>query len=292
VRPTHVIGMKCFLTLLFSAGISFAVEDSAADTTVPWVPVKVYTSRAAAAPATAISAGDTAAKIRTRDTAAVPPQRELSGRDSLLDSILTSLDSAKNGVAGIPKAASTAGVSRRPTGILPHRAMEFSIITIRRIRHHPFIALTAATGFALFLTLWVILKRRRVKNDEKRFMTTTRLSLMDGEVQRACLHIEKRYMDPSMTPASVCGSIVTGQPFLETMFERELGMSVAAYIDQVRTHHARQIVQWNPAAEAAFIAEHTGYSNAAEFVKQFKKVTGNDFYDYRNEKQKSTGGSA
>ena len=123
-------------------------------------------------------------------------------------------------------------------------------------------------------------------------MTTTRLSLMDGEVQRACLHIEKQYMDPSLTPVSVCGSIVTGQPFLETMFERELGMSVAAYIDQVRIHHARQIVQWNPTAEAAFIAEHTGYSNAAEFVQQWSSVTGGDFYAYRTEKQNSSGGSA
>ena len=123
-------------------------------------------------------------------------------------------------------------------------------------------------------------------------MTTTRLSLMDGEVQRACLHIEKKYMDPSLTPASVCGSIVTGQPFLETMFERELGMSIADYIDQVRIHRAQQIVQWNPVAEATFIAEHTGYPDAAEFVKQWNRVSGGDFYAYRSEKQHPSGGSA
>jgi AraC-like DNA-binding protein len=285
VRDTPVIVLKCLLTLLFSTAISFAAEDSVTDTSVPWEPVSVYTARSQVAPVTA-------AMIRTGDTAAVIPSRQLSGRDSLLDSILSSLDSANGGIAETPAVATTPGVPRRLTGILLLRATEVSSAAIRRIRLHPLIAVTSAAGFALLCIFFIILNRYRAKKDEKRFMTTTRLSLMDGEVQRACLHIEKQFMDPSMTPASVCGSIVTGQPFLETMFERELGMSVAAYIDQVRIHHARQIVQWNPAAEAAFIAEHTGYSNAAELVQHFNRVTGGDFYDYRNEKQNSSGGSA
>jgi AraC-like DNA-binding protein len=278
--------------LLYSCSFLFAAGESAVDTSVPWQPVTEAAVRTPAARVKAVSAGDTSATVRTGDTAAVLPPRQLSGRDSLLDSILTILDSPHGSASEAPVVAGVSGGSARFSVMFQRRIRGTASSAKFLIKRHPLIAAASAATFALLLATFFFLSRRRAKKDEKRFMTTTRLSLMDGEVQRACLHIEKQYMDPSMTPASVCGSIVTGQPFLETMFERELGMSIAAYMDQVRIHHALQIVQWNPAAEATFIAEHTGYLDAAEFVREWSRVTRSDFYAYRSEKQKSSGGSA
>jgi AraC-like DNA-binding protein len=287
-----VIALKCLIALLFSRVFLFAAGESVVDTSVPWEPVTEAAARAPAEVVKAVRTGDTMALAKAGDTASVLPSRQVSRRDSLIDSLLTTLDSAQSGASEVPPVAGVSGVQERFSVMLQRRIREVAASGVFRIKRHPRIAVTSAAGFTLLLVLFIFLKKRRAEKDEKRFMTTTRLSLMDGEVQRACLHIEKQYMDPSMTPASVCGSIVTGQPFLETMFERELGMSIAAYMDQVRIHHALQIVQWNPTAEAAFIAEHTGYSDAAGFVRQWSSVTGGDFYAYRTERQKSSGGPA
>ncbi|MBN1129043.1 MAG: helix-turn-helix domain-containing protein, partial [Chitinispirillaceae bacterium] len=148
------------------------------------------------------------------------------------------------------------------------------------VRRNPFTAAPAGIALLLF-GLWVVARRNRSKEKAQRFMTTTRLSLMNGEVQRACLHIENNYMDPSLTPASVCTAIVTGQPFLETMFERELGLDIASYINQVRMHRARQIIRWNITADASFVAAKVGFRETGEFEKQFKKATGSDLETFR-----------
>ena len=116
-------------------------------------------------------------------------------------------------------------------------------------------------------------------------MTTTRLSLMDSEVRRACLHIEKHFTNPALTPAGVCAAIITGEPFLEAVFERELGMSITAYIDQVRIHHVKQIVRENPAVDALTAASQAGFSKETDFEELFRKLTGTEFETFRKEKQ-------
>ncbi|MBN2035160.1 MAG: helix-turn-helix transcriptional regulator [Chitinispirillaceae bacterium] len=156
------------------------------------------------------------------------------------------------------------------------------------IGRNPLFALVMVGVLLAVLVLWIVGARIRAAKDEKRFMTTTRLSLMDGEVQRACLHIEKHFMNPGMTPASVCSAIVTGRPFLETMFEKDLGMSIAGYIDQVRIHHVRQIITWNPAADSPFIAAHAGFPDTSALVNAFKEITGADLESFRAEKQRSS----
>jgi two-component system, response regulator YesN len=112
-----------------------------------------------------------------------------------------------------------------------------------------------------------------------------RLSLMDSEVQRACLHIEKKFNDPLLSPQSVCAAIITGEPFLETLFEKELGMSISAYINHVRIHRAKLLLTATPETGSQEMAAQVGFSESSEFETQFKLVEGGDFAAYCREKR-------
>ena len=116
-------------------------------------------------------------------------------------------------------------------------------------------------------------------------MTTMRLSLMDPEVRRACLHIEKSYTDPQLTPAAICAAIVTGEPFLNALFDRELGMSIAGYIDQVRLHHAKLIAARDPTIPPDSIAPLVGFPDGTALEAKFEALTGSSFTGYCPEKR-------
>ena len=212
-----------------------------------------------------------------------------SHRDSTLRSLLATLskEDSLNAISrhetapddGIPAAHGvTTGSGKGMLKIL----RQLTIIS----RQRPW--LPKAAGVAgLLIILWFIMARIAGKKAEKRFMTTTRLSLMDSEVRRACLHIEKHFAEPGLTPETLCAALITGEPFLEAIFQRELGMSIAGYIGQVRIHHAKQIVAKNPALDGLSVASQTGFSDAGSFAVMFKKMTGTEFENFREEKQVS-----
>lgn len=137
--------------------------------------------------------------------------------------------------------------------------------------------LPAALLSSALLGVFWIWSLVRKKPSAQRFVTTTRLSLMDGEVQRACLFIEKHFHDQNLTPAAVCEKLTTGQAFLETMFERELGVSLADYIGRVRINHAVQVRKWSQAADAPSVALQCGFADEEQFKELYKKLTGADF---------------
>lgn len=115
-----------------------------------------------------------------------------------------------------------------------------------------------------------------------RFLTTTRLSVMDKEVQRACRHIELHYNDPELNAKSVCEAIITGEAFLEAIMQRDLGVSVSEFITHVRINRARGILQENAETSKETIASQTGFPNVQEFEDAFRKVTGHGFEAFLN----------
>jgi len=260
---------------IFVAGIAPAC---AADT-LP-APDSGTDSRAAAIAARADSIAPTSSAA-VRDSAAAvtrpsPVRRRTdtaSRRDSLLQNVLRS-------IAQDDSAAQPAPTARHGLALRGGRAAS---VAGRLVKCKWEIA-GAGIACLLIAIVAAALARARRKKDEKRFMTTTRLSLMDGEVQRACLFIEKHFNDASLSPASVCAGIVTGEQFLEALFERELGMGIAAYIEQVRIHRAKEVITWNPAADAQFVASQAGYAQAAAFETSFEKIAGVDFESFRRER--------
>jgi AraC-like DNA-binding protein len=202
-------------------------------------------------------------------------------RDSTLDAVLAAPAHQDSALAGRPFSPYTASSAvHPPPQKTPHAVW---------IKRHRSAILIAAAIVGLLIAIGVILTVAHGKGEGERFMTTTRLSLMDGEVQRACLHIEKHFADPALTPKSVCAAITTGEPFLEALFARELGMSVAGYLDQVRIHHAKQIINRNPAADAQQVSSLAGFPHAAAFEKTFAAVSGVDFASFRREKSAAAG---
>jgi AraC-like DNA-binding protein len=199
-----------------------------------------------------------------------------SRRDSTLRALLATLE--KEDSLNLLRLNDTAAALQKKNRIKKIGIKELWPQLVQTARRHPrpFVVVGA---MVLIILLWLIALRIAGKKADKRFMTTTRLSLMDAEVRRACVHIEKHFFDPALTPSVVCAAIVTGGPFLEALFQKELGMRIADYITQTRIHHAKQLIKENPASEAAVVAAQAGFTDIALFKTAFEKLTGHAFGD-------------
>ena len=120
------------------------------------------------------------------------------------------------------------------------------------------------------------------RKEQGRFMTTTRLSIMDKEVQRACKFIEEHYHEPELNLEVICSELVTGGAFLEALFMKELGLTIDEFITQVRVNRAKIELRKKPNTEADILAEATGFSSEETFRECFKAISGTDFTVYQS----------
>jgi AraC-like DNA-binding protein len=139
----------------------------------------------------------------------------------------------------------------------------------------------------LFLTVSAViiiltLSLYRERREKGRFLTTTRLSIMDKEVQRACRHIEEHYADPDCSLQSVCEALVTGEAFLDALFIKELGLSITDFITQVRINRAKIEMKKKPVPEIDLLALSVGYEDKEQFLASFTRITGTDYLTYHN----------
>jgi AraC-like DNA-binding protein len=133
--------------------------------------------------------------------------------------------------------------------------------------------------FCTIIIATVLFFRQRI--EVKRFMTTTRLSVMDKEVQKACRYIESNYDDPELTVDKLCTALVTGSAFLTALFERELGMCVEDFILQVRINRAKIMLKKENNTEIENVAIKSGFTDIEKFKTTFEKLCGVSFDDYR-----------
>jgi|WetSurMetagenome_2_1015567.scaffolds.fasta_scaffold11931_2 AraC-like DNA-binding protein len=258
-------------------------------------PVQARPTRSAAKRDTSVVATDTGTRGKRPDStapAAASPRRDdsvfakLSPTQDTARAAVTVLDtlgeypSAKNdmGKASVPeqtvgKVSATAKSGKR--GLLsisvPLRGARFPY------RSPPVLLAVAAAAFAATVAVVLSVRNRR---DKRRFLTTTRLSVMDKEVQRACRYVEQHYADPGLTPQSICEVLVTGESFLEVLMERNLGMRLSDFITHVRINGAKKLLEKNPAVSKESAAVASGFSNVGEFDEAFGKATGVSFDSY------------
>lgn len=135
---------------------------------------------------------------------------------------------------------------------------------------------------AVFLYAFIYFRR---KVESKRFLTATRLSLMDKEVRIACRYIENNFDDSTLNTESICNALVTGKAFLEVLFEQELGMSIDAFITQVRINRAKLLLEKNHALSASDVYIEVGYVDLETFLSDFLKVSGVSFDVYAESAQ-------
>ncbi len=121
----------------------------------------------------------------------------------------------------------------------------------------------------------------RKKIDSKRFMTSTRLSIMDREIQLTCKYIENHFSEPELSVKTICEALVTGPAFLEALFEHELGMQVSDFIAQVRINRAKIQINKQPDVDDEELLSQIGFTDRALFVKKFKEITGTSYEDVK-----------
>lgn len=150
-------------------------------------------------------------------------------------------------------------------------------------RHHSVIVSGIFKLLIFILSLIIIIAaviHLRRRGEQNRFMTTTRLSIMDKEIQRACRYIEMNFKNPQLSVEYLCNELVTGKAFLEALFERDLGISVAEFIDQVRINRAKVLLGQDEVPGTDELAFETGFTDENTFLQTFKRVTGAGFETY------------
>lgn len=119
------------------------------------------------------------------------------------------------------------------------------------------------------------------RREKVRFMTTTRLSIMDKEVQRACRFIETNYANSSLDLVMICSALVTGEAFLEALFEKELGLPIDGFIRQVRINRVKILLHKHPQITAHEAALQNGFTTTETFLADFAAITGTPFSKYQ-----------
>ena len=147
------------------------------------------------------------------------------------------------------------------------------VLLLRHIKHLFFFIL-----FAGILLSVIVLYRRKI--DSRRFMTSTRLSIMDREVQLACKHMEDNYADPELSVESICRALVTGPAFLEALFERELGMSVTEFLYHVRINRSKLLLKKDPEIDQEELLNQIGFGDYDLFLRKFNEITGVTVEEY------------
>lgn len=167
------------------------------------------------------------------------------------------------------------GTHKKNGLIILHNLKRIFRITARYFKH--FLILIMCMGIILYTISFF-----RKKADNKRFLTSTRLSVMNREVQIACNYMEKYFANPDLTLQSICEALVTGPAFLEALFQRELGMSVSDFLLHVRINRAKKILEKIPSEPADEVALNVGFIDYKQFLRNFSDITGISFEEYQS----------
>lgn len=150
-------------------------------------------------------------------------------------------------------------------------------ITAFKIRGAARIVILLLSIIIIGLVVWFV----RRTNKQGAFLSTTRLSVMDKEVQKTCKYIEKNYAKTDLSVEMICSDLVTGEAFLEALFKKELGLSVDQFTTYVRINRARIFIENNLLASAETVGMETGFATTEMFTAAFKKILGKSFEEYR-----------
>ena len=120
------------------------------------------------------------------------------------------------------------------------------------------------------------------KKDGRRFLTTTRLSVLDKMVQKGCRYIESNYMDSNLMVETVCSELVTGAAYLNALFVKEIGIDVQSFIVQVRVNNIKNLLAESPhSSDLGKICEQCGFKTSTEAREHFIKLCGMGIEEYR-----------
>jgi AraC-like DNA-binding protein len=161
---------------------------------------------------------------------------------------------------------------------------------ISKPRQHGMRALVDVRFGILLLSIIIIgafLRFALKKANQPTFVTTTRLSIMDKEVQTAARYIEKNYKNPELSLDNICESLITGKAFLDALFQQELGLGVGEFITQVRINRARMLIEKDTSVSADMASSESGFKEVTTFTNAFAAIVGMPFDHYRDARAKN-----
>jgi AraC-like DNA-binding protein len=274
---------------LVYAGILICLVSALSSFAVHAVPANKKHTVKKTKPVFSVSVPDTAAKARKTDTAkskpvpvaalghdsvksaVVAPVADTTCRKNIADSIIVPVVSAQ--ASSATTTAPMVTVPANKPAVVPVPVVN---IPVKQGRHFPFAKIIIRLLICAGSLVVVVFAFRFIKKQDapKRFLTTTRLSIMDKEVQLACRYIEKNYANPDLSVTLVCKSLITGEAFLEALMQRDLGISVEEFIVHVRVNRVKLLLQKNQTLSAEVLAKETGFTNAETLCATFNKITG------------------
>lgn len=129
---------------------------------------------------------------------------------------------------------------------------------------------------SIIVAIVAVVLYRKNRNRGDTYLTHTRIAIMDKEVQIISKYIEENFSNPDLSPEFICNELSTGLSFVETLFNKELGMSLYEFIENVRVHHAVNFINSGFEGSKEELMKSCGFSDLHYFEQQFKKVTNVD----------------
>jgi AraC-like DNA-binding protein/molybdopterin-binding protein len=118
------------------------------------------------------------------------------------------------------------------------------------------------------------------RKDARRFLTTTRLSVLDKMVQKACRYIESNYADQNLSVDAVARELITGAAYLDALFVKEIGIGVHDFIAQVRVNAIKNILAENPDTNIEDACSRSGFKDKSEAERYFKSLCKVEIWEY------------
>ena len=106
------------------------------------------------------------------------------------------------------------------------------------------------------------------------------------QVRRACDYI-KEYYRKDLNLTEIARYLQLSESYTSRIFNREMGMNIPAYVNQVRLERAKELLRHSP-QKIYEIALDVGYLSTTAFHVAFKKQTGLTPAEYRNQMGESS----
>lgn len=103
-------------------------------------------------------------------------------------------------------------------------------------------------------------------------------------VEKVKVYIDKNYAE-DITVKDLSRRFSVNYSYLSSSFTKDIGISIVAYITEIRIGHARRLLD-DSKGDIATISEAVGYSDVQYFYRVFKKSTGKTPLAYRNTTKK------
>lgn len=101
------------------------------------------------------------------------------------------------------------------------------------------------------------------------------------EASALTAYINLNYRDPDLTLTTTADAFHMNEYYISSIFKQSTGINFSTYVEQVRIQKAQELLR-ESSLKTKEISEMVGYTSSNSFCRAFKRVTGMNPTDYRN----------